>query len=133
MYVLDASIICDVLLKTDHAKPAIRLITQDDDSLHAPSIVITECLGVARRQFLRGALSKDNVTTFVDDLFSLGLELHDSDQATAHHVTELFDNITASDAAYVVLAAALDAVLVTSDMRLAKASSPRCEVIAFGG
>ena len=41
---------------------------------------------------------------------------------------ELRDNITPYDAAYVVLAEALETTLLTADARLARASGPRCAV-----
>jgi predicted nucleic acid-binding protein len=43
-------------------------------------------------------------------------------------VSELRDNVTAYDAAYVALAEALGASLVTSDARLAGAPGLRCAV-----
>lgn len=41
-------------------------------------------------------------------------------------IWELRDNVTAYDAAYVALAERLDGRLVTCDVKLAKASGPRC-------
>lgn len=41
---------------------------------------------------------------------------------------ELRDNITPYDAAYIALAEALEAILLTGDERLARAPSPRCRV-----
>ena len=41
-------------------------------------------------------------------------------------VWELRDNLSAYDAAYVALAEALDAPLLTADARLTRATGPRC-------
>jgi len=41
---------------------------------------------------------------------------------------ELRDNLTAYDAAYVALAEALDAPLLTGDQRIANARGARCQV-----
>lgn len=43
-------------------------------------------------------------------------------------IWELRDNLTAYDAAYVALAEALDAPLLTGDRHLARASGPRCPI-----
>ncbi len=43
-------------------------------------------------------------------------------------IWQLRDNLTAYDAAYVALAEALGAPLVTADARLARAAGVRCEV-----
>lgn len=41
---------------------------------------------------------------------------------------ELRDNLTVYDAAYVALAEALGATLLTGDARLSKATGPRCAI-----
>ena len=41
-------------------------------------------------------------------------------------------NVSAYDASYVALTEALDAPLLTSDMHLARAAEPYCEVIVAG-
>lgn len=41
---------------------------------------------------------------------------------------ELKDNLSVYDAAYVALAETLDLVLLTADIRLARAPGPRCEI-----
>jgi predicted nucleic acid-binding protein len=44
---------------------------------------------------------------------------------------ELRDNLTVYDAAYVALAEALKATLLTGDRRLARASGPKCPIEIF--
>jgi predicted nucleic acid-binding protein len=46
---------------------------------------------------------------------------------------DLRHNLTPYDAAYVALAELLDATLLTTDLRLARASGIRCEIEAFTG
>jgi predicted nucleic acid-binding protein len=43
-------------------------------------------------------------------------------------IWELRDNLTVYDAAYVALAEAMQATLLTGDRRLAAASGPRCPI-----
>lgn len=47
-------------------------------------------------------------------------------------IWELRDNLTAYDAAYVALAEALDALLLTADGPLERAPGVRCEVEVLG-
>lgn len=47
-------------------------------------------------------------------------------------IWQLRDNLTAYDAAYVALAEALDAPLITTDGRLARASGHRATVELYG-
>lgn len=46
-------------------------------------------------------------------------------------VWQLRDNVTAYDAAYVAVAEALDALLLTADERLSRATGPRCGIEIF--
>ncbi len=49
-----------------------------------------------------------------------------------HRSWQLRDTVRGWDAMYVALAEALDAVLVTTDLRLAAASGPACRIEALG-
>lgn len=130
MLVLDASAICDLLLQTRRAEGVRATLDDASEVLHSPSLVVPESLMVLRRHLLRGAIARQQMPVLVGHLFDLDVELHDVDERTALRMIEMFTNVTASDATYVVLAEALEATLVTSDLRLARAASRYCDVTA---
>lgn len=131
MLVIDASVACDLLLRSRRSSAITEVLASSDDSLHAPSILTTECLNVARRRHLRRELSVTDVDRFITELFELGIEQHDVDETQARMMPRLFANVTTMDAAYVTLAQQLDATLLTLDARLADAAARRCDVILF--
>lgn len=132
MLVLDASSTCDLLLGTSRAGTVAAALAGEDERLHAPDLLVTECVNVLRRQLLRNAITKADVTRLVDDLYDLDITLHGTDRAVAKRTVALLGSITAMDAAYVALCEALDATLVTSDLRLARMASAYCHVNAIG-
>lgn len=96
--------------------------------LAAPELVLFEAANVLRRRAAAGAVSAGEATLAHDDLRALALELWPYG-VCAQRAWELRDNLTIYDASYVALAEQLDADLVTLDLRLAKASGPRCRIL----
>jgi predicted nucleic acid-binding protein len=117
--VVDASAILEVLLRTP-AAPAIeeRLFTRGE-TLHSPHLIDLEVLQVLRRYAAAGEISAERAREALDDLaaFRLRRWAHD---ALALRIWEL-RHLTAYDAAYIALAEALGAPLLTRDRRLASA------------
>jgi predicted nucleic acid-binding protein len=83
-----------------------------------------------RRYVREGALDPDSAATALEDLRSLDVERH-GHEPLLERVWALRDNLTAYDAVYVALAEALDARLLTCDVRLARAPgmSRRVELV----
>ena len=131
MLVIDASAVCDLLLRTHRSTAIARVLESPDSSLHAPSIFVAECLSVARRRRLRQELTATDVDRFITELFELDVQQHDIDEMQSRLMTRLFANVTAMDAAYVSLAQQLGAALVTLDGHLADAATGQCDVITF--
>ncbi len=86
-----------------------------------------EVLHALRRQALRGALSPRRGAEALEDLASIMLVRYPH-TSLMERIWELRENLTAYDAAYVALAEALDAPLVTMDARLAQAPGHRAAV-----
>ncbi len=97
------------------------------ETLHAPHLVDLEILQVLRRYASAGEISADRGREALDDLaaFRLRRWAHD---ALVTRIWDLWQNLTAYDAAYVALAEALDAPLLTRDRRLASAPGIRAQV-----
>jgi len=104
------------------------------EELVAPALIDLEVASVWRGLVRGGQLSSPRVAQALDDLRDLPLERVDHRLLIAR-CWELRDNLTIYDAAYVAVAEALDAPLLTADKRLSRATGPRCafELIAAEG
>ena len=127
MIVLDASAVIELLLQTAIGKRVARRIAARSQGLHSPHLVDVEVLQVLRRWEARGALSSDRAAEAVVDLAQLDLRRHPHDVLSSR-IWELRANVTAYDAAYLALAEALRAPLLTTDGRLARAPGHRATV-----
>ena len=119
MIVLDASATLELLLATDTGRQVGRRV-RGTESLHAPQLLVIECIQVIRRTRMRGDIDAELGALLVEDLLALDIELYDH-QLLATRTWELRDNLTAYDAAYVALSELLTAPLVTTDAKLAAA------------
>jgi len=125
--VLDASAILEFLLCTPTGRAVGRRIAPLEESLHAPHLVDLEVAQVLRRYTLAGVLDPREARDALDTFLALDIERHPHDMFLAR-IWELRDTVTAYDAAYVALAEALDAPLITHDARLASAPGLRARV-----
>src|ERR1700722_7812451 len=125
--VVDASAILEVLLRTPVAPAIEERLFERGETLHAPHLLDLEVLQVLRRYAAAGEISAERAREALDDLaaFRLRRWAHD---ALALRIWELRQNLTAYDAAYVALAEALGAPLLTRDRRLASAPGIRAPV-----
>src|SRR5262249_1516184 len=91
-----------------------------EQTLHAPHLIDLEVAQVLRRYAASGLIEPAQGRAALNDLDNFPLERYPHDLFLPR-VWELRHNLTAYDAAYVALAEALDATLVTRDRRLAAA------------
>lgn len=91
---------------------------------HSLDVEVTAAL---RRRVSLGQTAAEVATDVLDDLADLAAIRWDH-APLLRRVWELRENVTAQDAVYVVLAEMLDAPLVTSDARPARAPGPRCVI-----
>ncbi len=126
LVVCDASAVVTVLLDSGEggAWLARRLSAAE---LYAPALLPFECSNVIRRHELGGLISSDQAAQAHADLLDLPIEIFPY-EALAQRVWQLRRNLTSYDAAYVALAEALDAPLITVDRRLADAPGIICRV-----
>jgi predicted nucleic acid-binding protein len=102
------------------------------DPLLAPHLMPVEAANVLRRAALAGDISADAAAMAHSDLLDLPVELF-AYEPVAGRVWELRGNLTTYDAWYVALAEWLELPLATLDVRLSRASGPRCAFITPGG
>ncbi len=127
MIVVDASAILEVLLSTpDSARVAERLF-MPGETLHAPHLLDIEVAQVLRRYALAGELDSARGLEALEDLLDLPLTRYPHDLLLPR-IWELRRNLTAYDGAYVALAEAIAAPLVTRDAALASVRVHRARV-----
>jgi predicted nucleic acid-binding protein len=129
--VVDASAAIEALLRTPLGERCAERLLRRDDPLFAPHLLDIEVMQVlrryARRGDLRDARGREALRDFVD--FPVTRCSH---EPLLERIWELRDSLSAYDAAYVALAEALDAPLVTCDARLARrrGHNARVEVLS---
>ena len=127
MIVLDASTVIDLLLGSRAADRIAARLADPDETLHAPHLLDLEVAQVLRRYEAAGLVSTVRARQALDDLASLGVA-HYAHEDLLPRVWQLRGNLTAYDAAYVALAEALDAPLLTRDRKLAATPGHRAHV-----
>ena len=127
MIVADASAILEVVMQMPAAAIVEARLFEDPLPLHAPHLVDIEVAQVLRRFAANGKTAPARCREALDEFQGLPLRRYAHD-ALLPRVWELRNNLTAYDAAYVALAEALDATLVTRDRRLAAATGHRARV-----
>lgn len=127
MITVDASAMLEVLLRTERgARIELRLLSQGE-SLHAPHLLDVEVTQVLRRYAAAGELTPERGVAALADLADFPLHRYPHDWLLPR-MWELRHNVTAYDAAYVALAEALEAPLVSCDGRLASAPGHRARL-----
>ncbi len=115
MIVIEASAMVDALVDQP-ANPALLALIADSE-LHAPTLLDYEVASALRGHAMGGLLSDQRMANAVDDFSALRVERY-ALATMMRSVLDLKDNFTVYDAAYIVLAQALDAPLVTADTKL---------------
>jgi predicted nucleic acid-binding protein len=118
--VIDASAVVEVLMVTPAGFAIGARIFERESRLYAPELLDVEVAQIVRRYERLGNLSASRGEEMIDDLSDLAIDRYGHRPLLAR-IWELRRNLTAYDAAYVALAEALDATLLTRDARLARA------------
>ena len=103
-------------LVDDPANPHLLALLADEE-LHAPALLDFEVASALRGHVLAGRLDPVRLDEAVENFTSLRVERHQMTSLLGH-MLDLRDNFTAYDAAYLVLAQALDSPVVTADAKL---------------
>jgi predicted nucleic acid-binding protein len=130
MIVLDASAAVEWLLQTRIGGHIEARIFSRKETLHTPHLLDLEVSQVLRRLVRQGAISARRAEEAVDDLLDLRITRYPH-FVFLPRIWQHRHNLSAYDAAYVVLAERLGAALVTCDSGLASASSHNAKVEVF--
>jgi len=125
--VVDASAMLEVLLRTPAALPIEERLFEGGETLHAPHLIDLEVVQVLRRYAAGDEISAERAREALDDFAAFRLRRWAHEPLTLR-IWDLRQNLTAYDAAYVALAEALGAPLLTRDRRLASAPGIRARV-----
>ena len=122
--VADASVVVAALVDSGpQGVWAERMLAGDDTA--APHFMPVEVAILLRRAVLAGKIGDDTAALAHADLVALPVELFPYAPLSGR-VWELRRSVTAYDAWYVALAEALGARLATLDVKLSRATGPRC-------
>jgi predicted nucleic acid-binding protein len=118
--VLDAAAAVELLLGTPAGARVLERAAAPAESLHAPHLLDVEVSSALRRLLRAGVLGARRAEEALLDWRDLVLTRYSHEPFLAR-IWELRENASAYDAAYIALAEALDAPLLTCDRRLAAA------------
>ncbi|MDX2191714.1 MAG: type II toxin-antitoxin system VapC family toxin [Gemmatimonadales bacterium] len=127
MIVVDASAVIELLLRSPVGERVEARLFARRAGLHAPQLLDVEVVQVLRRFEARGEIAASRGTAAVRLLGELPVARHPH-APLLPRLWSLRATMTAYDAAYVALAEALGAVLVTCDARLGRAPGHRAAV-----
>ena len=127
MTVVDASAVLEVLLRTPAAQAIEKRLFEDEHALSAPHLIDVEVAQVLRRYAAAGQITPDRGRIALADFKDFPIHRYPHG-ILLPRIWELRHNLTAYDAAYVALAEALAAPLLTRDEKLAAAAAHRARI-----
>jgi predicted nucleic acid-binding protein len=116
--VIESSAMVDALVG-DPASPNLLALLADEE-LHAPALLDFEVASALRGHVLGGKLDPVRLDEAVEDFIALQIERHPMTNLLGP-MLDLRDNFTVYDAAYLVLAQALNAPILSADAKLKEA------------
>ena len=129
MIVVDASAMLEILLLTPAARRVGARLFAPGETLHVPHLLDIEVAQGIRRYCLTEKLDAVRGQAALQDFAAFPL-IRYPHTPFLPRIWQLRTNITAYDAAYVALAEALDAPLITRDAALARSSGHRARIEA---
>ncbi|WP_197698618.1 type II toxin-antitoxin system VapC family toxin [Streptomyces sp. TLI_053] len=131
MIVVDASALVLALADEGERGTAARAELAADREWVAPEHVVVEVMQSLRGLYLARELDAERVGELAAELPRLAIRKVPVEPLLGR-IWELKDNLTPDDAAYVAVAELFGAPLVTADLRLMRASGPRCAIRGIG-
>jgi predicted nucleic acid-binding protein len=117
--VIESSAMVNALVG-DPANPDLLALLADEE-LHAPALLDFEVASALRGHVMGGKLDPVQLDDAVEDFIAFRIERHPM-TGLLGHMLDLRKNLTVYDAAYLVLAQALEAPIVSADTKLRAAT-----------
>ncbi|MET8541727.1 type II toxin-antitoxin system VapC family toxin [Kitasatospora sp. NPDC004799] len=130
MIVVDASALVLALADQGPRGARAREELAAADEWLAPEHVVVEVMQSLRGLYLAKELTAERVAELAGELAEVAVRRVRKVEVAPllGRIWELKDNLTPDDAAYVAVAERYGVPLVTADLRLMRASGPRCEI-----
>ena len=129
MIVVESSAMVNALVGAPVNPKLLALLA--DEELHAPALLDFEVASALRGHVLGGKLDPVRLDEAVEDFIAFRIERHPMTDLLGH-MLELRDNFTVYDAAYLVLAQALEAPVVSADTKPQEATRLGIDVRVLG-
>lgn len=126
MIVVDSAAVVDALTAVEGSENLRAEIANSD--LHAPTLLDFEVVSALRGLTLGGHITPARARDALTDFDALTIQRWPSAAPLRLRAFSLRDNVSAYDAAYVVLAEALQCPVLTRDTRLAQSSGHDVEI-----
>lgn len=126
MIVVDCAAVVDALTVAETTDDLRAFLASEE--LNAPALLDFEVVSALRGLTLRGDLTAARAEDALTDYDDLAVRRWPSADALRRRAFQLRANVSAYDAAYVVLAEALDCPLLTRDLRMARSSGHRVPI-----
>ena len=138
LVVVDASLALKWLVEeefSDKAHAVLRSWGNERAQLATPYLMLAEVTNALHRRVVRGELTVETAAGLLEDLMSLGIELHETPDlhGRALELASRLKQGAAYDAHYLVLAETLDCELWTADERFFHAAGPVSENVRWIG
>ena len=127
--VVDASAVLEILLNRPSAR-AVQDSLVGFRQLMAPHLIDVEVMQVLRRYARMNAINASRAEEALSDYTDIPI-LRYPHNVLLRRIWELRHNLTAYDAAYVALAEALEAPLLTCDRALRSISGHKAKILVF--
>ncbi|MET9417832.1 type II toxin-antitoxin system VapC family toxin [Streptomyces klenkii] len=127
LIVVDASALVLALADDGPRGESARAALAADADWAAPEHILVEVMQSLRGIYLAGQVTAERVAEVAGRLPGLTLRKVPVEPLLGR-MWQLKDNLTPDDAAYVAVAEELGATLVTADLRLLRATGPRCPI-----